>query len=136
MNNAPWLCPPVKQEHRTAFFGEDIYIDFPKGTVGEVVFRPKSNQSVEVVLLREGQKEDSRVTITSPGHLVLEDVQEKDEGVYVIRNSSNPGAAKQLVLHVQGTASHLTTCCRDRENHAFVVQRLISHKLRCTTVSC
>ncbi|XP_075867884.1 uncharacterized protein LOC142877291 isoform X1 [Nelusetta ayraudi] len=96
--------PKVKQEHRTAFFGEDIYIDFPKGTVGEVVFQPKNNQSVEAVLVREGQKVDSRVTITSLGHLVLEDVQKKDEGVYVIRNSSNPGVAKQLILHVQDCA--------------------------------
>lgn len=117
MNNAPWLRPPVKQEHRTAFFGEDIYIDFPKGTVGEVVFHPKSNQSAAAVLVRDGQKVDSRVTVISPGHLVLEDVQEKDEGVYVIRNSSNPGAAaKQLILHVQGNASPLAPRCCFRDS--------------------
>lgn len=84
------------------FFGEDIYIDFPKGTVGEVVFQPKDNQSVEVVLLRDGKVEDQRATITTPGHLVLEDVQKKDEGVYIIRDSSKPGATRQLQLHVKG----------------------------------
>lgn len=136
MNNAPWLCPSVKQEHRTAFFGEDIYIDFPKGTVGEVVFQPKNNQSVEVVLVREGQKVDSRVTINSLGHLVLEDVQKKDEGAYVVRNSSNPGAAKQLILHVQGNASLLTPCCFCHGNNRFKIQRWISHKSRYMAVKC
>lgn len=101
------VCPPVKHEQRTAFFGEDIYIDFPKGTVGEVVFHPKNNQSVEVVLLRDGKVEDPRVTITAPGHLILEDVQKKDEGVYVIRDSSKSGATRQLHLHVKGNKSLL-----------------------------
>lgn len=116
MTDVPWPRPPAKAEHRTAFFGEDIYIDFPSGPVGEVLFRPKNNQSVEVVLLREGQVVDSRAAITTPGHLVLEDVQKEDEGVYVIRNSSNPGAAKQLVLHVKGETTSLTSS-RFRLNH-------------------
>lgn len=116
LTDAPCMCPPVKQEQRTAFFGEDIYIDFPKGTVGEVVFQPKSNQSSEVVLLREGKVEDQRATITTPGHLVLEDVQKKDEGVYIIRDSSKPGASRQLHLHVKGNESLVTVCRRDHDD--------------------
>lgn len=100
-----WLFLPVKQEHRTAFFGEDIYIDFPPGKVGEVVFIPRINRTVDVVLLRGGEVVDPRGTINSLGHLVLEDVQEKDEGLYIIRNTSNPSAVKHLLLIVKGKMS-------------------------------
>lgn len=93
---------PVKEEHRTAFFGEDIYIDFPPGNVGEVVFRPRTNRSAEVVLLRAGTVVNPRGRINSLGHLVLEDVQEEDEGLYVIRNASDPGTAQRLLLIVRG----------------------------------
>lgn len=97
-----WLFVTVKEEQRKAFFGEDIYIDVPPGNVGEVVFRPWNNQSSEVVLLREGQVVNPRAVINSLGHLVLEDVQEEDKGLYIIKNTSNPSAAKHLILIVRG----------------------------------
>nr|XP_020474160.1 uncharacterized protein LOC109970732 [Monopterus albus] len=94
----------VKQEHRTAFFGEDVHIDVPPGNVSEVVFKPRTNRSSEVVLMRAGQVVNPRGHFNSLGHLVLEDVQEEDEGVYVIRGASAPGTTKQLILTVRDCA--------------------------------
>lgn len=93
---------PVKEERRIAFFGEDVHIDVPPGNVGEVVFKRGTNQSSEVVLMRAGQVLNPRGHLNLLGHLVLEDVQEEDEGVYVIKNSNNSNAAKQLILIVRG----------------------------------
>lgn len=94
----------VKEEHRTAFFGEDIHIDVPPGNVGEVVFKPRTNPRAEVALMKEGKVLGPRCHINSLGHLVLDDVQEEDEGVYVIRNISNPNAAAHLILIVRECA--------------------------------
>lgn len=91
---------PVKEEHRTAFFGEDIHIDIPAGDVGEVVFRPKTNKSVEVPLLRAGKVVHRRARLNPYGHLVLDDVQEEDEGVYVV--SRNESVLRRLTLDVRG----------------------------------
>uniref|UniRef100_UPI0037E71077 uncharacterized protein n=1 Tax=Semicossyphus pulcher TaxID=241346 RepID=UPI0037E71077 len=94
----------VKEEHRTAFFGEDIHIDVPPGNLGEVVFQPRINRLPEVALLREGKVVSPRGRINSLGHLVLEDVQEEDEGVYVTRNTNNPNVTKHLILIVRDCA--------------------------------
>ncbi|XP_042363115.1 uncharacterized protein LOC121958293 [Plectropomus leopardus] len=94
----------VKEEHRKAFFGEDIYIDVPPGNLGEVVFKPRTNQSAEVVLLREGKVVNPRGGFNSLGHLVLEDVQEEDEGVYITRNKNNPNIVEHLILIVRDCA--------------------------------
>ncbi|XP_071355426.1 uncharacterized protein [Trachinotus anak] len=94
----------VKEERRTAFFGEDIHIDVPDGNVAEVVFKPRTNHSVEVVLMRAGTVAYPRGRLNSLGHLVLENVQEEDEGTYVIKNSNNPNIVKQLVLIVRDCA--------------------------------
>lgn len=95
---------PVKEEHKTAFFGEDIHIDVPPGNFGEVVFKPRTNHSSDVVLLRAG-KVNPRGRINSLGHLVLEDVQEEDEGVYVTKNTNNPNTVTHLILIVRGKLS-------------------------------
>ncbi|KAM6973854.1 uncharacterized protein LKV04_015554 [Tautogolabrus adspersus] len=94
----------VKEEHRTAFFGEDIHIDVPPGNAGEVVFTPRTNGLAEVALMREGKVVNPRCRINSLGHLVLEDVQEEDEGVYVIKNANNSNTAKNLILIVRDCA--------------------------------
>nr|XP_046274557.1 uncharacterized protein LOC124075160 isoform X1 [Scatophagus argus]XP_046274558.1 uncharacterized protein LOC124075160 isoform X1 [Scatophagus argus] len=94
----------VKEEHKTAFFGEDIHIDVPPGNVSEVVFKPRTNRSSVVVLLRAGQVVNPRGRINLLGHLVLEDVQEEDEGVYVIKNTHNPNMVKHLLLTVRDCA--------------------------------
>lgn len=94
----------VKEENRTAFFGEDIHIDVPPGNAGEVVFKPKVSGLPEVTLMREGKVESPRCHINSLGHLVLDDVQEEDEGVYVIRNTNNTNTVKHLNLNVRDCA--------------------------------
>ncbi|XP_029701262.1 uncharacterized protein isoform X3 [Takifugu rubripes] len=94
----------VKKIHKRAFFGEDIYIDIPSGKVSEVVFKPSTNQSTEVVILRAGQVVNSRGSINSLGYLVLEDVQENDEGEYIVKNTSNPIAAECVILLVRDCA--------------------------------
>ncbi|CAJ1083025.1 uncharacterized protein LOC121523518 [Xyrichtys novacula] len=94
----------VKEEHRTAFFGEDIHIDVPPGNVGEVVFKPRISGQAEVTLLQEGKVMNPRCHINSLGHLVVDDIQEEDEGVYEIRNTSNPSSAKHLILIVRDCA--------------------------------
>ncbi|KAF1381955.1 hypothetical protein PFLUV_G00159390 [Perca fluviatilis] len=91
----------VKKEEKTAFFGEDIHIDVPPGNLGEVVFIPRTNRSSEVVLLRAGVVVTPRGHLNSLGHLVLEDMQEEDEGEYIIKNTNNPNAAKHLTLVVR-----------------------------------
>ncbi|CAG13648.1 unnamed protein product [Tetraodon nigroviridis] len=104
----------VKEIHKRAFYGEDIYIDIPSGNVSEVVFKPSANQSAEVAILRAGQVVSSHGLINSLGHLVLEDVQESDEGVYIVKNTSNPSAAQHIILLVRGKMSpalvHAANC--------------------------
>ncbi|XP_059205609.1 uncharacterized protein LOC131984705 [Centropristis striata] len=94
----------VKEEHRTAFFGEDIHIDVPPGDLGEVVFKPRTNHSSEVVLLRAGKVVNPKGHLNSLGHLVMEDVQEEDEGMFIIKNTNNTSATKHLILIVRDCA--------------------------------
>ncbi|XP_038581459.1 uncharacterized protein LOC119907852 [Micropterus salmoides] len=94
----------VKEEHRTAFFGEDIHIDVSPGNVSEVVFKPRYNRSAEVVLLQAGRVMTPQGHINSLGHLVLEDVQEENEGLYIMRNPTTPNLAKHLILIVRDCA--------------------------------
>ncbi|KAL3043492.1 hypothetical protein OYC64_003370 [Pagothenia borchgrevinki] len=96
------VAPP--EEHRTAFFGEDIQINVPSGNLSEVVFKPRTNGSAEVVLLQAGQVVSPRARLSSPGHLVLEGMLEEDEGVYVIKNTNSPNTAKHLVIIVRDCA--------------------------------
>lgn len=109
-----WLFPAVKEEHRTAFFGEDIYIGVPPGNVGEVVFIPANQSSDQVVLMRAGQVVPTgqvvqtsqglspRYRVISRGYLVLEDVKEEDEGTYVVKKTNESTTLKRLVLIVRG----------------------------------
>ncbi|XP_034017419.1 uncharacterized protein LOC117502473 [Thalassophryne amazonica] len=94
----------VKKEHRTAFFGEDIHINIPSGRFSEVVFKSRSNPSSEVVLLQSGLVVNPRCYLNSLGHLVLDNVQEEDEGIYVIKNNNNPNMVEQLILNVRDCA--------------------------------
>ncbi|XP_072225935.1 uncharacterized protein [Leuresthes tenuis] len=92
----------VKEEHRTAFFGEDVHIDVPSWNNVEVVFKPRTNHSYEVPLVQAGQVvKTSKAQLNSVGHLVLKDVQEEDEGLYVIRNTNDSNMVNHLVLTVR-----------------------------------
>ncbi|XP_028317523.1 uncharacterized protein LOC114472464 [Gouania willdenowi] len=95
----------VKQENRTAFFGEDIHIVVPRGNLGEVVFKARSNDSsTEEFLMKAGKVVNSQAYLNSLGHLVLEDVQENNEGLYVIRNANTSAVVKHLNLIVRDCA--------------------------------
>lgn len=98
----------VKDEHRTAFFGEDLYINVPPKELGELVFRPRTNRSLEVVLLQGGQvvmqpqplsnMSGPEVRLISPGHITLENLQEKDEGLYIIKTNASTIVKKLIVI--------------------------------------
>lgn len=98
----------VKDEHRTAFFGEDLYISVPPKELGELVFRPRTNRSLEVVLLQGGQVipqtqpqgnlSGPEVRLISPGHITLENLQEKDEGLYIIKTNASTVVKKLIVI--------------------------------------
>ncbi|KAK7899340.1 hypothetical protein WMY93_020193 [Mugilogobius chulae] len=98
--------PKTKDEHRTAFFGEDLYINVPPKELSEMVFRPRTNLSLDVVLLQGGQVltqpqgnlSGPEVRLISPGHLILENLQEKDEGQYIIRSNSSAVVKKLTVI--------------------------------------
>ncbi|XP_061597362.1 uncharacterized protein LOC133460667 isoform X2 [Cololabis saira] len=93
----------VKEEKKTAFFGEHVLINVPSGDAVEVVFRPRTNQSQELPLLQAGRVANgSKAHFKSPGHLVLMDAQEEDEGVYVIRRNSS--VVKRFILTVRDCA--------------------------------
>ncbi|XP_077599698.1 uncharacterized protein LOC144214861 [Stigmatopora nigra] len=93
----------VREEHKTAFLGEDIHLEIPGGPAGRVVFRPRGNASAEVPLLWAGRVLQPRARLNSHGHLVLDDVREEDRGVYVVHGEDGE-ALRRLVLDVKDCA--------------------------------
>uniref|UniRef100_A0A3P8WVF0 Uncharacterized LOC103393887 n=1 Tax=Cynoglossus semilaevis TaxID=244447 RepID=A0A3P8WVF0_CYNSE len=102
--NSRLVVPTAKEERRKAFFGEDIHMDVPPGHLAEVVFKPKSNNTGEAVLMKAGVVTSPRCYLNSLGHLVLDDAQKEDEGTYIIKNLNNPAAVKKLILVVKDCA--------------------------------
>lgn len=97
------LSLPAKDDHRTAFFGEDIHITLPALDTTEVVFKPSTTPLSEEVFYRNGQILSSRAKLNIHiSHLVLEDVGEEDEGTYVVRNSAVPADVRRIILTVRG----------------------------------
>ncbi|KAL0962372.1 hypothetical protein UPYG_G00339220 [Umbra pygmaea] len=94
----------VKDEHKIAFFGEDVHIPLPSLATTEVVFKPASNSTSELIYMRAGQVVHSRPKLNSLKHLILEDVGEEDEGIYVIKNSVAPADVKHIILLVRDCA--------------------------------
>uniref|UniRef100_A0A3B3XMU9 Uncharacterized protein n=1 Tax=Poecilia mexicana TaxID=48701 RepID=A0A3B3XMU9_9TELE len=77
----------------------------PSWSDPQVVFRPRTNSSYEVPLLQAGRVTNPNKTeLNALGHLVLKDVQEEDEGLYIIRSSRNVSISKNLVLSVRDCA--------------------------------
>ncbi|RVE66798.1 hypothetical protein OJAV_G00110860 [Oryzias javanicus] len=91
----------VREEHRTAFFGEDVHIDIESLKDLEVVFKPRTKPSLEVFIMREGKPVNESKAQLTFDDLVLKDVQEEDEGVYVIRSSRNSSTAEHFILTVR-----------------------------------
>ncbi|KAF6733638.1 hypothetical protein FQA47_025086 [Oryzias melastigma] len=91
----------VHEEHRTAFFGEDVHIDIKSLNDLEVVFKPRTKPSMEVFIMRAGKPVNESKAQLTYDDLVLKDVQEEDEGVYIIRSSTNSSATEHFILTVR-----------------------------------
>ncbi|KAL7883075.1 hypothetical protein SRHO_G00007330 [Serrasalmus rhombeus] len=99
----------AKDDHRTAFFGEDIHIPLPTLNTTEVVFKPRLNPLSEIDFFRNGQILNARAKLNKDiCHLVLEDVGEEDEGTYVVRNSAAPADVRRIILIVRDCALETT----------------------------
>ncbi|XP_055732245.1 uncharacterized protein LOC129819732 [Salvelinus fontinalis] len=94
----------VKEEHKIAFFGEDVHIPLPSLDSTEVLFKPASNPTAEVALMRDGRVVGHRAQLNSLKHLILEDVGEEDEGMYMIKNTEAPADVKHILLLVRDCA--------------------------------
>lgn len=96
----------AKDEHRTAFFGEDVHIPVPALDTTEVTFMPKVNPLSERALLKNGKIVNERAKLNAHiSHLILEDVGEEDEGTYVVRNSAAPADVRRIILIVRDCAT-------------------------------
>ncbi|XP_051948462.1 uncharacterized protein LOC127619603 isoform X2 [Xyrauchen texanus] len=95
----------AKDEHRTAFFGEDIHIPVPALDTTEVMFKPRVEPMSERVLLRNRDHLNPRAKLnTHISQLILEDVGEDDEGTYVVKNSLAPADVRRIILIVRDCA--------------------------------
>ncbi|CAM4638247.1 unnamed protein product [Leuciscus chuanchicus] len=95
----------AKDEHRTAFFGEDVHIPVSALDTSEVLFKPRVEPVLERVLLRNGTILDQRAKLNVHiSHLILEDVGEEDEGTYVVKNSAAPADVRRIILVVRDCA--------------------------------
>uniref|UniRef100_A0A8C2HFA9 Uncharacterized protein n=1 Tax=Cyprinus carpio TaxID=7962 RepID=A0A8C2HFA9_CYPCA len=95
----------AKDEHRTAFFGEDVHIPVPALDTTELLFKPRVDPVLERVLLRDGKILDTRAKLNVHiSHLILEDVGEEDEGTYVVKNSAAPADVRRIILIVRDCA--------------------------------
>ncbi|XP_056335057.1 uncharacterized protein LOC130246206 [Danio aesculapii] len=95
----------AKDEHRVAFFGEDVHISLSALDTAVVVFKPRTQPVLEKVYLQNGVIQDTRVKLNKHvNHLILEDVGEEDEGTYMVKNSAAPADVKRIALIVRDCA--------------------------------
>uniref|UniRef100_A0A3Q1G0X2 Si:dkeyp-77h1.4 n=1 Tax=Acanthochromis polyacanthus TaxID=80966 RepID=A0A3Q1G0X2_9TELE len=93
------------QDSMTLFLGEDFHILLPSLGV-EVTFR---NKSGDVVLMRGSTVISSRAKVNSQNsHLVVEAVDEGDEGLYTVKNPEDPDNVKRIFLWVRDCVNELT----------------------------
>ncbi|XP_076158097.1 uncharacterized protein LOC143140857 [Alosa pseudoharengus] len=97
----------AKEEHRTAFFGEDVHIRVPSLASTDVVFKPRVKGQPEKVLMQNGNVVHTRATLNTQ-FLILEDVGEEDEGVYMIKNTEAPTHVRHITLIVRDCALEQT----------------------------
>ena len=83
--------------------GEDYHIQLPVGEA-EVVFKPMVGPSGrELLLLKAGTVVNPRVRLNQlSSQLILENVGETDEGVYIVKSSEDPQNVRRLNLIVRG----------------------------------
>ncbi|XP_018587570.2 uncharacterized protein LOC108922132 [Scleropages formosus] len=93
---------PVRAENRTAFFGEDVEILTSSLSAAVVLFKPSSPPAAsEVVLMKNGKLNSTRAMVDSRSHLILENVGEEDEGLYIIKYTDDPKHVRHLNLIVR-----------------------------------
>ncbi|CAL8289770.1 unnamed protein product [Merluccius merluccius] len=98
------LSAPVKvqEESETKFHGEDFHIQLPSLTV-EITFRPSATpRADDMVLMRDGKVVSNRAKVNRHfSHLVLDNVNEADEGVYTLKNPDTPEDIRRIRLIVR-----------------------------------
>lgn len=92
----------VKEE--VVFLGEDYHIWLPAGGTTNVIFKPRIGPAGrELEMMKDGEVVNPRLKLNQAlSHLILENVGESDEGLYIIRSEKNPKDIKQLNLIVRG----------------------------------
>ncbi|XP_026795855.3 uncharacterized protein si:dkeyp-77h1.4 isoform X1 [Pangasianodon hypophthalmus] len=90
----------VKDE--VVFSGEDYHILLPAGSA-QVIFKPRIGPAGRgLEMMKEGNVVSPRVKVNQAlSHLILENVGESDEGLYIIKSEKNPEDIKQLNLIVR-----------------------------------
>lgn len=92
----------AQEENQTLFFGEDFHIAIPEGKVN-VSFRPSIGQEREKGLMTSREVIDIRAKLNDGlSHLILENVGESDEGVYIITSGQNTEDVTRITLFVRG----------------------------------
>ncbi|XP_036450659.1 uncharacterized protein si:dkeyp-77h1.4 isoform X2 [Colossoma macropomum] len=86
----------------TVFLGEDYHIPLPVGGA-EVVFKPMVGPAGrELLLMKAGVVVNPRVKLSqASNHLILENVGETDEGVYIVKSNEDPQNIKRLNIIVR-----------------------------------
>ncbi|XP_076847261.1 uncharacterized protein LOC143493050 isoform X2 [Brachyhypopomus gauderio] len=92
----------LNEKEETVFLGEDFHILLP-GNGTDVLFNPIVGPAGrEMVLLKSGSVISPRVKLNHVlTHLILENVGESDEGVYIINSTQNPQDTVKLKLIVR-----------------------------------
>lgn len=85
------------------FLGEDYHILLPAGGAN-VIFKSRIGPADrEVEMMKDMEVLVPRVKLNQAlSHLILENVGESDEGLYIIRSERNPEDVKRLNLIVRG----------------------------------
>lgn len=100
-------CFSAQEETQTLFFGEDFHIPLPAAEVN-VSFRPSIGQGREKALMKSGEVVDIRAKLnTGSRHLILENVGESDEGVYIITSGPNTENVTRITLFVRDCSSEV-----------------------------
>ncbi|XP_056618878.1 neural cell adhesion molecule 1 [Triplophysa dalaica] len=100
-------CFSAQEENQTLFFGEDFHIAIPEGKVN-VSFRPSIGQEREKGLMTSREVIDIRAKLNDGlSHLILENVGESDEGVYIITSGQNTEDVTRITLFVRDCSSEV-----------------------------
>ncbi|XP_017270875.1 SH3 domain-binding protein 1 [Kryptolebias marmoratus] len=97
------ICAPLKgnEESVTLFHGEDFHILLSSLEI-EVSFKNRSDPRKPLMLMRGRKEINSRATLNEgSSHLIIENVGEGDEGLYIVKNPKNPDDIKQYSLIVR-----------------------------------